>query len=181
MAINEVLARIKENIKYFINDEDNFEIIVNKTIQKLKDNGVLIKNTGYEILDFKESFSKISFKVAVSHPDESITEDIILVVSNSNFVNNIIGSYKKAVELYLINALDLPLDKFILASAINDETITRKQLSFIMDKMQSRDMRVLVEEYLEENRFDNLEKLSKKSASLLIDKIQSKERKNKRY
>ena len=47
--------------------------------------------------------------------------------------------------------------------------------------MQNREIRDMVENYLEDNKIESLEKLSKKTASLLLDKIQSKEKRNKRY
>lgn len=179
MSIKEIQNNIKENLKYFINGDDDFETIINKTLEKLRDNGVNIKNSGYEILEFKENFSKVSFKISVSFQSEVIEEEIILIINNVNFINSIVNNYKKSIELYLINTLDLPLNKFIESSS--DERVTRNQLSFLRDKMQNRDVRDMVENYLEDNKIDCLEKLSKKTASLLLDKIQSKEKRNKRY
>lgn len=179
MNIKEVQNNVKENLKYFINGDDDFETIINKILEKLKDNGVSIKNSGYEILEFKENFSKISFKISVFSQLENLDEEVILIVSNANFINSVINNYKKSIELYLINTLDLPLNKFIESSS--DERITRNQLSYLRDKMQNREIRDMVENYLEDNKIESLEKLSKKTASLLLDKIQSKEKRNKRY
>lgn len=179
MNIKEVQNNVKENLKYFINGDDDFETIINKILEKLKDNGVSIKNSGYEILEFKENFSKVSFKISVFSQLENLDEEVILIVSNANFINSVINNYKKSIELYLINILDLPLNKFIESSS--DERITRNQLSYLRDKMQNREIRDMVENYLEDNKIESLEKLSKKTASLLLDKIQSKEKRNKRY
>lgn len=179
MNIKEVQNNVKENLKYFINGDDDFETIINKILEKLKDNGVSIKNSGYEILEFKENFSKVSFKISVFSQLENLDEEVILIVSNANFINSVINNYKKSIELYLINTLDLPLNKFIESSS--DERITRNQLSYLRDKMQNREIRGMVENYLEDNKIESLEKLSKKTASLLLDKIQSKEKRNKRY
>ena len=179
MNIKEVQNNVKENLKYFINGDDDFETIINKVLEKLKDNGVSIKNSGYEILEFKENFSKVSFKISVFSQLENLDEEVILIVSNANFINSVINNYKKSIELYLINTLDLPLNKFIESSS--DERITRNQLSYLRDKMQNREIRDMVENYLEDNKIESLEKLSKKTASLLLDKIQSKEKRNKRY
>mgnify|MGYP003370218595 CR=1 FL=1 len=179
MNIKEVQNNVKENLKYFINGDDDFETIINKILEKLKDNGVSIKNSGYEILEFKENFSKVSFKISVFSQLENLDEEVILIVSNANFINSVINNYKKSIELYLINTLDLPLNKFIESSS--DERITRNQLSYLRDKMQNREIRDMVENYLEDNKIESLEKLSKKTASLLLDKIQSKEKRNKRY
>ena len=179
MNIKEVQNNVKENLKYFINGDDDFKTIINKILEKLKDNGVSIKNSGYEILEFKENFSKVSFKISVFSQLENLDEEVILIVSNANFINSVINNYKKSIELYLINTLDLPLNKFIESSS--DERITRNQLSYLRDKMQNREIRDMVENYLEDNKIESLEKLSKKTASLLLDKIQSKEKRNKRY
>lgn len=179
MNIKEVQNNVKENLKYFINGDDDFETIINKILEKLKNNGVSIKNSGYEILEFKENFSKVSFKISVFSQLENLDEEVILIVSNANFINSVINNYKKSIELYLINTLDLPLNKFIESSS--DERITRNQLSYLRDKMQNREIRDMVENYLEDNKIESLEKLSKKTASLLLDKIQSKEKRNKRY
>ena len=179
MNIKEVQNNVKENLKYFINGDDDFETIINKILEKLKDNGVSIKNSGYEILEFKENFSKVSFKISVFSQLENLDEEVILIVSNANFINSVINNYKKSIELYLINTLDLPLNKFIESSS--DERITRNQLSYLRDKMQNREIRDMVENYFEDNKIESLEKLSKKTASLLLDKIQSKEKRNKRY
>ncbi len=179
MNIKEVQNNVKENLKYFINGDDDFETIINKILEKLKDNGVSIKNSGYEILEFKENFSKVSFKISVFSQLENLDEEVILIVSNANFINSVINNYKKSIELYLINTLDLPLNKFIESSS--DERITRNQLSYLRDKMQNREIRDMVENYLEDNKIESLEKLSKKTASLLLDKIQSKKKRNKRY
>lgn len=179
MNIKEVQNNVKENLKYFINGDDDFETIINKILEKLRDNGVNIKNSGYEILEFKENFSKVSFKISVFSQLENLDEEVILVINNANFINSIIANYKKSIELYLINTLDLPLNKFIESSS--DERITRNQLSYLRDKMQNRDIRDMVENYLEDNKIESLEKLSKKTASLLLDKIQSKEKRSKRY
>ncbi len=46
MNIKEVQNNVKENLKYFINGDDDFETIINKILEKLKDNGVSIKNSG---------------------------------------------------------------------------------------------------------------------------------------
>lgn len=179
-TIKEIQENVKENIKYFINADDSFETIISKIIEKLKDNGVFVKNSGYEILDFKENFSKISFKIAVSCQSQCIDEEVVLIINNTNFINSIIVNYKKAIELYLINALELPLDKFNLNS-FNDENITRNQLSYLRDKMKNRDIRDMVEAYLDDNKIESIDKLSKKEASNLLDKIQGKERRNKKY
>lgn len=179
MDIKEIQNNVKENLKYFINGDDDFETIIKKILEKLKDNGVNIKNSGYEILEFKETFSKVSFKISVSLQSETIEEEVILIISNANFINSIISNYKKSIELYLINNLELPLDKYIESSS--DERITKNQLSYLRDKMQNRETRDMVENYLEDNKIESLEKLSKKTASLLLDKIQSKEKRNKRY
>lgn len=179
MNIKEVQNNVKENLKYFINGDDDFETIINKILEKLKDNGVSIKNSGYEILEFKENFSKVSFKISVFSQLENLDEEVILIVSNANFINSVINNYKKSIELYLINTLDLPLNKFIESSS--DERITRNQLSYLRDKMQNREIRDMVENYLEDNKIESLEKLSKKTASLLLDKIQNKEKRSKRY
>lgn len=177
MNIKEVQNNVKENLKYFINGDDDFETIINKILEKLKDNGVSIKNSGYEILEFKENFSKVSFKISVFSQLENLDEEVILIVSNANFINSVINNYKKSIELYLINTLDLPLNKFIESSS--DERITRNQFSYLRDKMQNRETRDMVENYLEDNKIESLEKLSKKTASLLLDKIQNKERRRR--
>ena len=95
MNIKEVQNNVKENLKYFINGDDDFETIINKILEKLKDNGVSIKNSGYEILEFKENFSKVSFKISVFSQLENLDEEVILIVSNANFINSVINNYKK--------------------------------------------------------------------------------------
>lgn len=65
-TIQDIQSNIKLNLNYIINADDNFKVIISKIIQKLKDNDVVIKNKGYEILDFKETFLNITTANAIS-------------------------------------------------------------------------------------------------------------------
>ena len=68
--ISGIIENVKDNIKYFINSDDTFEVVIEKIVKKLADNEVYIKNKGYEILDFKDNYSKVAFKIKVHHREE---------------------------------------------------------------------------------------------------------------
>lgn len=177
-TIQDIQSNIKLNLNYIINADDNFKVIISKIIQKLKDNDVVIKNKGYEILDFKETFSKVSFKIIISHKEEIIEENIVLIISNSNFLNSIASSYKRVIELYLINVFELSFEESSSFNS-NDEKITKNQISYLKDKMEDRNVEKLVIELLEDCGASKIEELSKKNTSRILDKIQN--RSKRRY
>ena len=81
-TIEEILTNVKNNMTYFIPSDDTFDIVIDKIIQKLGENGVTIKNKGYEIIDFKENFSKVAFKIKIQTTEENIEENIIILMQN---------------------------------------------------------------------------------------------------
>lgn len=177
-TIQGIQNSIKENLNYIINTEDSFKIVINKIIQKLKDSGIIIKTNNYEILEFKENYSKVSFKIIISCKEETIEENIVLVIPNSNFIGSIASSYKKVIELYMINAFDLSFEETSISS-LNDEKITKNQILYLKDKMEDRSIEKLVIELLEDYGVNKIEELSKKNASRILDKIQN--RNKRRY
>lgn len=98
-TIKDILTNVKSNITYFVNNDDTFDIVIDKIIQKLNENGVTIKNNGYEILDFKEQFSKVLFKIKISTMTEEVEENIVILMPNNEFISSVIKNYKKAVIL----------------------------------------------------------------------------------
>lgn len=76
--MNKIIENIKENMPYFINEEDSFEIIIGKILSKLKDNGINLEVNDYEVVDFKENFSKVNFKILIQHLEEK-KEEIIMI------------------------------------------------------------------------------------------------------
>lgn len=177
-TIQGILNSIKENLNYIINIDDNFKTTVNKIIQKLKDSGVIIKVSNYEILDFKENYSKVSFKIIISYKEETIEENIVLVISNSNFIESIAANYRKVMELYMINTFDLSFEEISISNS-SDEKITKNQILYLKDKMEDRSIEKLVMELLEDYGVNKIEELSKKNASRILDEIQS--RSKRRY
>ena len=175
-TIKEILTNIKSNITYFVNNDDTFDIVIDKIIQKLNENGVTIKNNGYEILDFKEQFSKVLFKIKISTMTEEVEENIVILMPNNEFISSVIKNYKKAVILYLVNALELNIDKYAQALPA-DEGITRNQMAFLRDKMESREVEDLVENELKKYGVSTITELSKKQASAILDIIQPRQKK----
>lgn len=177
-TIQGIQNSIKENLNYIINAEDNFKTIVNKIIQKLKESGITIKTNNYEILDFKENYSKVSFKIVVSCKEEIIEEDIVLIIPNSNFLGTIAVNYRKVIELYMMKTFDLNFEETSMSNS-NDEKITKNQILYLKDKMEDRGIEKLVIELLEDYGVNKIEELSKKNASRILDKIQN--RSKRRY
>ena len=175
-TIKEILTNVKSNITYFVNNDDTFDIVIDKIIQKLNENGVTIKNNGYEILDFKEQFSKVLFKIKISTMTEEVEENIVILMPNNEFISSVIKNYKKAVILYLVNALELNIDKYAQALPA-DEGITRNQMAFLRDKMESREVEDLVENELKKYGVSAITELSKKQASAILDIIQPRQKK----
>lgn len=181
-TIEEILTNVKNNMTYFINADDTFEVVIDKIIQKLKENGVTIKNKGYEIIDFKENFSKVSFKIKVETTTESIEENIIILMQNNDFISSVVKNYKRAVVLYLINSLELRVDKFAQAVSVTDEGITRNQTAFLRDKMEDEENEKLVKSELKKYGVSSINDLTKKQASAILDIIQPRsKKKSSRY
>lgn len=177
-TIQGIQNNIKENLNYIINAEDNFKTIVNKIIQKLKESGITIKTNNYEILDFKENYSKVSFKIIVSYKEEIVEENIVLIIPNSNFLGTITVNYRKVIELYMMKTFDLNFEETSMSNS-NDEKITKNQILYLKDKMEDRGIEKLVIELLEDYGVNKIEELSKKNASRILDKIQN--RSKRRY
>lgn len=177
-TIQGILNSIKENLNYIVNTDDNFKTTVNKIIQKLKDSGITIKTNNYEILDFKENYSKVSFKIVVSCKEEIVEENIVLIIPNSDFIGSIAANYRKVMELYMINTFDLIFEETSISNS-NDEKITKNQILYLKDKMEDRGTEKLVIELLEDYGVNKIEELSKKNASRILDKIQN--RSKRRY
>ena len=177
-TIQGIQNNIKENLNYIINTEDSFKTIVNKIIQKLKESGITIKTNNYEILDFKENYSKVSFKIVVCYKEEIVEENIILIMPNSNFIGSIAVNYRKVIELYMINTFDLNFEETSISNS-NNEKITKNQILYLKDKMEDRGIEKLVIELLEDYGVNKIEELSKKNASRILDKIQN--RSKRRY
>ncbi|MCF2625260.1 hypothetical protein I6E17_03575 [Fusobacterium perfoetens] len=169
-SIEEIFKNIKSNLKYITNPDNTFELIISKIIDKLKDTGVVITNAGYEISDFKENFSKVMFKINVTYGTESKIENIFLIISNNEFNNELLKNYRKVIEIYLVNSLELDTYKYSVSA---EEKITRKQLEYLNDQMKSRDVENIVKKALADFGIDGIEKLTKKNASAILDKIQS--------
>lgn len=177
-TIQGILNSIKENLNYIVNTDDNFKTTVNKIIQKLKDSGITIKTNNYEILDFKENYSKVSFKIVVSCKEEIVEENIVLIIPNSNFLGTIAVNCRKVIELYMIKTFDLNFEETTISNS-NDEKITKNQILYLKDKMEDRGIEKLVIELLEDYGVNKIEELSKKNASRILDKIQN--RSKRRY
>lgn len=175
-TIEEILANVKGNMTYFINSDDTFDVVIDKIIQKLGENGVVIKNKGYDIIEFKENFSKVAFKLKIQTIEENIEESIIILMQNNDFISSVIKNYKKTVILYLVNALELNIDKYAQALPA-DEEITRNQMAFLRDKMESREVEDLVENELKKYGVSTIAELSKKQASAILDIIQPRQKK----
>ena len=169
-SIEEIFKNIKSNLKYITNSDDTFELIISKIIDKLKDTGVVITNAGYEISDFKENFSKVMFKINVIYGTESKIENIFLIISNNEFSNELFKNYRKVIEIYLVNSIELDTSRCLINA---EEKITRKQLEYLNDQMKSRDVENIVKKALADFGIDGIEKLTKKNASAILDKIQS--------
>ena len=180
-TIEEILTNVKNNMTYFINSDDTFDVVIDKIIQKLGENGVTIKNKGYEIIDFKENFSKVAFKIKIQTTEENIEENIIILMQNNDFISSVVKNYKKAVILYLINSLELRVDKF--AQPVRaDEGITRNQTAFLRDKMEDEEVESLVRTELKKYKVSSINDLTKKQASAILDIIQPRsKKKSSRY
>ncbi len=180
-TIEEILTNVKNNMTYFINSDDTFDVVIDKIIQKLGENGVTIKNKGYEIIDFKENFSKVAFKIKIQTTEENIEENIIILMQNNDFISSVVKNYKKAVVLYLINSLELRVDKFAQPVPA-DEGITRNQTAFLRDKMEDEEVESLVRTELKKYKVSSINDLTKKQASAILDIIQPRsKKKSSRY
>ena len=169
-SMEEIFKNIKSNLKYITNPDDTFELIISKIIDKLKDTGVVITNAGYEIFDFKENFSKVMFKINITYGTENKIENIFLIISNNEFSNELFKNYRKVIEIYLVNSIELDTYKYSVSA---EEKITRKQLEYLNDKMENREIENVVKKSLSELGVESIEKLTKKQASAILDKIQS--------
>lgn len=178
--ISGIIENVKDNIKYFINSDDTFEVVIEKIIKKLADNEVYIKNKGYEILDFKDNYSKVAFKIKVHHREEEKEEETILIIANDAFLSNVVKMYKKSIILFLVNELELNIEEFKTSSvASSDEGITRNQVAFLRDKMEDEEVREYVNDRLKDFGVKSINDLTKKQASSILDFIQPKTRKRR--
>lgn len=178
--ISGIIENVKDNIKYFINSDDTFEVVIEKIIKKLADNEVYIKNKGYEILDFKDNYSKVAFKIRLHHKEEEKEEETILIVANDAFVTNVVKLYKKSIILFLVNELELNIEEFKTSSvASSDEGITRNQVAFLRDKMEDEEVREYVNDRLKDFGVKSINDLTKKQASSILDFIQPKQKKRR--
>lgn len=175
-----ILENVKGNIKYIINSDDTFDVVIEKIIKKLADNEVYIKNKGYEILDFKDNYSKVAFKIRLHHKEEEKEEETILIVANDAFVTNVVKLYKKSIILFLVNELELNIEEFKTSSvASSDEGITRNQVAFLRDKMEDEEVREYVNDRLKDFGVKSINDLTKKQASSILDFIQPKQKKRR--
>ena len=163
MSLNKVIENIKSNMSYFINKDDNFNTCVDKIIQKLKENGIVISNKGYEILDFKENFSKVSFKFSLG---DNVLERIF-IISNQDFLQQLLKYRRKAVELFIAETFGLKL-----SITPKDNILTESQLSYLKDK--SVKFQSLISRELEKYNVCKIEELSKSQASNIITLIQER-------
>ena len=178
--ISGIIENVKDNIKYFINSDDTFEVVIEKIIKKLADNEVYIKNKGYEILDFKDNYSKVAFKTKVHHREEEKEEETILIIANDAFLSNVVKMYKKSIMLFLVNMLELNIEDFKSSSiSSNDEAITKNQVAFLKDRMKDPDVCDYVNSRLKEFGAKTISELSKKQASSILDYIQPETRKRR--
>lgn len=161
--MNKVIENIKSNMSYFINKDDNFNTCVDKIIQKLKENGIVISNKGYEILDFKENFSKVSFKFSLG---DNVLERIF-IISNQDFLQQLLKYRRKAVELFIAETFGLKL-----SIAPKDNALTESQLSYLKDK--STKFQSLISRELEKYNINKIEELTKSQASNIITLIQER-------
>lgn len=176
--IRSVFENIRNNIKYIVNSDDTFDVVIEKIIKKLIDNDVYIKNKGYEILEFKDIYSKVAFKIRLRHKEEEKEVETILIVANDAFVNNVIKLYRKSIILFLANELELNIEEFKSSSIIsNDEGITKNQIAFLRDKMEEKEVREYVNSRLKDFGVKSINDLSKKQASNILDFIQPKQKK----
>lgn len=163
--MNKVIENIKSNMSYFINKDDNFNTCVDKIIQKLKENGIVINNKGYEILDFKENFSKVSFKFSLG---DNVLERIF-IISNQDFLQQLLKHRRKAVELFIAETFGLKLS---ITQKDNINILTESQLSYLKDK--SVKFQSLISRELEKYNVHKIEELSKSQASNIITLIQER-------
>lgn len=172
--MNKIIENIKENMPYFINEEDSFEIIIGKILSKLKDNGINLEVNDYEVVDFKESFSKVNFKILIQHLEEKKEEIITLIVINNDFYEQVIKLFKRSIEIYLIKTFKI--DK----TPINEkESITDKQKSFLEDKMKYNSQ--IIEKELDKMQVSSIKELSKAQASQIITSLQRNKYRNKEF
>ncbi len=172
--MNKIIENIKENMPYFINEEDSFEIIIGKILSKLKDNGINLEVNDYEVVDFKENFSKVNFKILIQHLEEKKEEIITLIVTNNDFCEQVIKLFKRSIEIYLIKTFKI--DK----TPINEkESITDKQKSFLEDKMKYNSQ--IIEKELDKMQVSSIKELSKAQASQIITSLQRNKYRNKEF
>lgn len=161
--MNKIIENIKNNMNYFINSDDNFNTCIEKIIQKLKENRIVIVDKGYEILEFKENFSKVSFKISLG---EEVIERVF-VLSNQDFLHQVLIYKRKVIELFIAETFGLKFDNFS-----KDNLLTNSQLSYLKDK--SLKYQVLISRELEKYNVNKIEELTKSQASNIITLIQER-------
>lgn len=166
--IEEIFNNIKSNINYIINSDDTKEIIFEKILKKLSDNGVDIL-IEYTISEFKENFSKVIFKITLTKDEEKIKKDTEVILSNNNFLENLQRNKKEILELFLFSNFNIKID-----ITQQEEKITQNQLLYLKDKMKDYNFKETVEEFLEKEKIESIYNLSKQQASMLLNKIQKK-------
>lgn len=176
--IKNTIISIQQNLKYIINSEDDVDIIYKKILEKLKEDKIIVISS-YEILEFKEQFSKVCIVVSFKTTDEEEQKKLELIIKNENFINEITKIQSICKMRHIFETFNLNLE---IAEKSNKESsedgITPKQISYIKDKMnESHGNKNLINELLQEIKVEKIEKLSRKQASFILDKIQRK-RKN---
>ena len=172
--MEKIFKNIKENIPYFINEEDSFEIIINKIVKKLKENNVTLEVGDYEILEFGENFSKVNFKIKIQNLENIKEENIDLILPNNSFYDCLVKSFKRVTELYIIKTF-----KIEKSPNTEKEGITDKQRSFIEDKMKYNSQ--AIEKELDKMQVSSIKELTKAQASQIITFIQGNKHRSKEF
>lgn len=176
--IKNTIVAIQQNLKYIINSEDDVDIIYKKILEKLKEDKITVISS-YEILEFKEHFSKVCIVVSFKTTNEEEQRKLELIIKNENFINEIIKIQSICKMRYVFETFNLNLEITEKSNKdVSEDGITLKQVSYLKDKMnESHGNKNLIIELLEELKVEKIEKLSRKQASFILDKIQRK-RKN---